>query len=145
MMIRKTQILSLIILFFIATTGMPAFFHYCEMMQQTSLSECNICKAEMEKIKPSCCAEENTEYPITISFDNPVCCQDEFVLNKVEDEFIINKADVNSVSSTENFLQQITLIPPSIDFSLQESLYCDSSPPFLINPEIHITNSVLLI
>jgi hypothetical protein len=99
----------------------------------------------MEIIEQSCCAEETMDYPVTISSDNPICCQDGFIFNKVEDEFIFNKSEVSLYSSTENLFQPITLISPTVDFSLQESLFCDSSPPFLINLEINITNSVLLI
>lgn len=144
-MIRKTQILSMIILFFVATTGLPAYLHYCEMMQQKSLSECEICKVEMEKVESSCCAEETMDYRVTISSANSICCQQEFVLNKVEDEFILDKSDINFLSSIEKLIQPITLVFPAADFSLQESFYCDSSPPFLIDPELNITNSVLLI
>jgi hypothetical protein len=144
-MIRKTQILSLMVLFFVATTGLPAFIHYCEMMQQKSLSECEMCSTKVEKVVTSCCAEELFNYPVSISSDKPVCCQSKFVFNKVEDEFIYNKSDVTFFSSIEKLIQPITLVSPLLDFSLQESLYCDSSPPFLISPDLNITNSVLLI
>jgi hypothetical protein len=115
------------------------------MMKQKSLGECEVCKVEMEKIKPSCCAEETMEFPITISSDNSICCQDKLVYNKVEDEFVTNKQDVNFVSFFKNLFQSTILISPSFDFSIQESFLCDSSPPFLINPELYISNSVLLI
>ena len=144
-MIRKTKIISLIILFFVSTTGLPVFSHYCEMMGKRSLSECEACKTEIEKIETSCCSNQTPEYPVTISSDQPVCCQDAFVYNKVEDQFIFNKSDVSYLSASENFVQPITLIPPSIDYILVESFYCDSSPPFLINPDLNITNSTFLI
>jgi hypothetical protein len=115
------------------------------MMEEKSLSECEVCKIEMEKVETSCCSEKTTEYPVKISSENPFCCQEEFVYNKVDDEFVNNKTEVNFFSSSENLLQSIILISPSFDFSIEESFYCDSSPPFLINSELHITNSVLLI
>lgn len=144
-MIRKTKIISLVILFYISTTGLPVFSHYCEMMGKRSLNECEACKTEIEKIETSCCSNESPEYPVTISSDKPVCCQDAFVYNKVEDQFIFNKSDINSFSSPENLVQLITLIPPSVEFNSEESFYCDSSPPFLINPDLNITNSTFLI
>ncbi len=135
----------LLSVFIFSTIGIPVNLHYCQMMQEKSFSGCEICKAEMERNESSCCAEETMEFSITISSDNPICCQDEFVYNKVEDEYVTTKSDVNFFSSSENLFQAITIISPSIYFSLQESIYCDSSPPFLIDPEINITNSVLLI
>jgi hypothetical protein len=142
---KKIFILTLTVLFLVSTTGLPVSYHLCKMMQEKSLSECEVCKAEIEKIEPSCCGKETSQYPVKISSENPVCCQEEFVYNKVDDEFVNNKTEVNFFSSSENLFQSIIIISPSFDFSIEESFYCDSSPPFLINPEIHITNSVLLI
>ena len=145
MMKKKISILILTILFLVSTTGMPIWSHYCEMIGKKSLSDCEICKDEMEKINPSCCVVETVESPITISSENPVCCQEEFVYNKVEDEFIYNKLDETYFASSISLFQPIILISPSFDFSIQKSFFCDSSPPFLINPELYISNSVLLI
>jgi hypothetical protein len=145
MMKKRILILNLTLLFLVSTTGLPVTFHLCQMMEQKSLSECEVCLAEMNKVETSCCSEELNEESITISSVNPICCQDEFVYNKIEDEFISGKSEITLFLSSENSFQPIALIPPTFDFSSEVSFYCDSSPPFLINPEIHITNSVLLI
>jgi hypothetical protein len=145
MMKKKISILSLVILFLVSTTGLPIYSHYCEMMEKMSSSECEVCMIEMQKVETSCCSEEMNEELLTISAENPVCCQEEFVYNKVEDELLFNKTEITFFLSSENSVQPLTLIPPTFEFSSEESFYCDSSPPFLINPEIHITNSVLLI
>lgn len=145
MMKKKISILTLTILFLVSTTGLPVSYHLCKMMERKSLSECEICKNEMEKIRPSCCAKETMEYPVTVSSENPVCCQIEFVYNKVEDEFIYSKSDETYFSLSISLFQSIILISPSFEFYIQESFFCDSSPPFLINPELYISNSILLI
>jgi len=145
MMKKKIFILTLTTLFLVSTTGLPVSYHLCQMMEQKSISECEVCKYEMNKIVMSCCTEETDEYPVKIISENPVCCQTQFVYNKVEDEFLYNKTDVNFFSTSYNPFQLLVLIAPIIDFSSSESFYCDSSPPFLINSELHITNSVLLI
>jgi predicted molibdopterin-dependent oxidoreductase YjgC len=145
MMKKKISILTLAALFLVSTTGLPVSYHLCQMMDEKSLGECEVCKVEMEKIEPSCCSKETPDYPVKITSENPVCCQEEFVYNKVEDEFLYVKSDLNYFSSSQNSIQPIDLIPQSFNFSVQESYYCDSSPPFLINPELHITNSILLI
>ena len=103
-----------------------------------------MCAMDEEKIPSSCCEEESSNYEVTITSENPVCCQSEFVYNKVDDEFVNNKSEVNFSSSVILYLT-IELIPSAFDFSLEGSFYSDSSPPFPINTEIHIVNSVFLI
>ena len=145
-MMKKRILISILsLLFLVSTTGLPVTYHLCEMMQEKMLAECEVCMIEMQEVEPSCCNEEINEELITISSENPICCQDEFVYNKVEDEFISGKSEITLYLSSENLFQTLALIPPTFDFSSEESFYGDSSPPFLINPEIHITNSVLLI
>lgn len=145
MMKQKIFILTLTFVFLVSTTGLPVTYHLCKMMEEKSVSECGMCKIEMQKLNSSCCSENFSDYSVIIKSEKSACCQDEFVYKKVEDEFVNNKSNVNIFSSSEIFFQQIVLIPFNIDFSLSESFYCDSSPPFLINSELHITNSVLLI
>jgi len=144
MMKKRIFILSFVILFLVSTTGLPVYYHYCEMMQKKSLNGCEVCTEEKEEVS-SCCSEEVSENTIKFSSDRPVCCQDEFVYNKVEDEFIYNKSELNLITSSEISFQTVILIPASIDLAPNVSFYCDSSPPFLINPELYISNSILLI
>ncbi|MGB5529076.1 MAG: hypothetical protein WBQ32_03825 [Ignavibacteriaceae bacterium] len=145
MMKKRIFILTLTLLFLVSTIGLPVTYHLCEMMKEKSLTECEVCMIEMQKVETSCCNEEMNEEQITISSQNPICCQDEFVYNKIEDEFIFNKFELNSFTSSEISFQTVILIPASIDLEPNISFYCDSSPPFLINPELNITNSVFLI
>jgi hypothetical protein len=99
----------------------------------------------MEEIVSSCCSRGTFDNKVIIASENSICCQEEFVYNKVDDEFVTIKIDENFFASSEILFQPIILIPHTFDFSLEESFYCDSSPPFLINPELHITNSIFLI
>ena len=139
---RKISILTLAFLFFAATTGVPITLHICKIMGTTSSEFCEMHKANV--VKHSCCEDEQPVYPVNITSDNS-CCQTELVYNKVKDDFVSNKPNVNIFSSSENLFQPVTLTTLSTDFSFDELFYCDSSPPFLINPELHITNSILLI
>jgi len=115
------------------------------MMETKSLSECDICVNGMEEIVSSCCSRGTFENKVTMAYENTACCQEEFVYNKVDDEFVNIKTDVNYFTSSEILLQPIVLIGHTLDFSLEVSFYCDTSPPFLINSELYISNSVLLI
>lgn len=145
MMKKKILILNLAFVFMVSTTGLPVTYHLCKMMEAKSVSECGMCKIEMQKLESSCCSENVSDNSIIIKSEKSTCCQDEFVFNKVEDEFVNNKSNVNIFSSSEILFQQIVLIPFKIDFSFNESFYWDTSPPFLIDSDLYITNSVLLI
>ena len=115
------------------------------MMEQKSLSECEMCKSEIEKIETSCCSEKVSDNSVIIKSEKAACCQEEFVYNKVEDNFLSNKTEANIYFSFNNLFEQISLLQPTIDFQSINSFYCDSSPPFLVNSEIYITNLALLI
>jgi hypothetical protein len=145
MLKKRILILSLSLLFLVSTTGLPVTYHLCQMMGQKSLDVCEVCTIKLEVVEPSCCSEDIMEYPVTISSENSICCQDEFVYNKVEDQFLFSKSDVYFFSTSVKLVQTTALLPPSVDFSTENSFHCDSSPPFLINPKIHITNLSLLI
>jgi hypothetical protein len=136
---------TLLSIFLFSIIGVPVTHHLCQMMEQKSLSECEMCMADEVKAESSCCSEESSDYLFTISPENPICCQSVFVYNKLEDDFILSKTDVELILTSEVLPQVIAIIPQSVEISLEESFYCDSSPPFLINPELNISNSVFLI
>ena len=142
---KRIFILILVLSFLVSTTGLPITYHLCKMMETKSLSECDVCINEMEEIAFSCCSGRTFENKVTIASENTACCEDEFVYNKVDDEFVNIKTDVNYFTSSEILLQLIVLIPHTFDFSLEVFFYCDTSPPLLINSELYIANSVLLI
>ena len=108
-MMKKRILISILsLLFLVSTTGLPVTYHLCEMMQEKTLTECEVCMIEMQKVETSCCDEEKVEEPITISSENPICCQDEFVYNKVEDEFIYGKSELTFFLSSDNSFQTIS-------------------------------------
>ena len=142
---RKISILTLISVFFVSTTGLPVSYHLCQMMQEKSLSECDICKAETEKIELSCCSEETPEYPVSISSANPICCQDEFVYNKVEDEFLCIKTEAKIFITVEHSI--FTSVSPADFFQnlITQKYLISSSPPKFLTNNIYLNNSVFLI
>ena len=91
MMKKRIIILTLTFFFLVSTTGLPVTYHLCEMMKEKTLTECEVCMIETQMVETSCCSEQINEELITISSVNPICCQDEFVYNKIEDEFILSK------------------------------------------------------
>ena len=140
---RKISILTLTFLFFAATTGLPVTLHFCKMMESASLDTCEI--HNIVEFSVLCCENELTEYQVKLTSENSLCCQSELIYNKVDDEFLFNKSNKSLLSSDENLFQLVALIPPSFYLAIQKSFYNDSSPPFLIDPDLHITNAVILI
>lgn len=144
-MFRKSKIVSLILLFFISTTGLPIWSHYCEMMEKKSSDECDMCKAEIGKAESSCCAEEKSQNSVLIKSQIPDCCQNEFLYHKVEDEFLTNKIDAKLFVTSEHSI--ITTISPE-DFAqimFSQKYLISSSPPKFLTSDIYLNNSVLLI
>jgi hypothetical protein len=139
---KKILISTLTLLFLVATTGLSTTISFCKLAGAQDKDNCTM---HHKLVSSGCCADETSESPRIVSFENPGCCEIEFVYNKIKDDFVFNKPNVNIFTSSENFLQPVTLTTIPTDFSSDELFYCDSSPPFLINPELHITNSVLLI
>jgi len=144
-MIRKTKIIALILLFFISTTGLPVFSHYCELMGENSLNECEMCSSAIEEVKPSCCSEETMEYPVKISSENPVCCQDEFVYNKVEDNFISSKTEINKLVTVDQLISFTQASKILSDNLLSIKYNISESPPTVQQNDLYLHNSILLI
>jgi len=86
MMKKKISILTLTILFVVSTTGMPIWSHFCEMMGNKSLSECQACAKEKEDTF-SCCSMEESDFEIQLKAEKSNCCFDEFDYKKIEDNF----------------------------------------------------------
>lgn len=144
MMKKRILILSLTLLFLVSTTGLPVSYHLCQMMEQKSLSECEVCTVEKEETF-SCCAEETMEYSVRISSENPVCCQDELVYNKVEDEFLNTKTEAKVFITVEHsIITSVSLADFSHNLLTQKYLTSSSPPTFLTN-DIYLNNSVFLI
>jgi hypothetical protein len=115
------------------------------MMGKRSISECEMCKSELEKIEPSCCIEKTMEFSITLSSANPTCCQDEFVYNKIADEFLNNKIEAKIFFTIEH--STITNVS-KVDFTQSQffqNYLISSSPPKFLTNDIYLSNSVFLI
>jgi hypothetical protein len=142
MMKKRILISALSLLFLVSTTGLPVTIKLCKMAEGMDSSECTM---HHKPVKSLCCAKQTNDNSNTISYDKPDCCQIEFVYNKVSDEFIYNKSELNNFSSSGFLIQVTTILIPSGSYADNISFPCDSSPPFLINSELNITNSIFLI
>ncbi len=141
----RIYILSFTLSFLVSITGMPVYHHFCQMLQQKSSTACEMCESEMELSETDCNTEDAIDNTLIIKSEKSTCCTEEFLYNKVDDEFVFNKSNINNFSLSETIAQPIIITLNTIDFSAEGSYYTDSSPPFLINSDLHLTNSILLI
>ena len=138
---KKILISTLILLFLVSTTGLPVTINLCKMAAE----DADQCTMHQKPVRSMCCMEETSDNTLRISSAVPNCCQVSFVYNKVESEFVNSKTENNFYSAFQSFIVQISINSDQLEITSNESFYTDSSPPFLIDPEIHITNSTLLI
>ena len=108
-MIKRIYILSLIFTFFIATTGLPVFSHYCQMMKKNSLTGCEECDFEIEETL-SCCDEEIFIETIKISASESPCCVENFSFKKLEDDISLTA----STKVVKNNVVSLTFKPVQI-------------------------------
>jgi len=105
-MLKKIYISSLVFILLISTTGLTYTFHLCKMMGSNAVSECELCMIKTKEVNTKCCEEEKIEYAITIDSENPLCCRDEIISNRVEDEF----SNIRSYKSISNIT--LTILKP---------------------------------
>ena len=138
---KRIFILILNFVFLVSTTGLPVTINLCKM----NAEEADQCTMHQKPVKSMCCMEVEMKNELSFSKVTPNCCQVSFVYNKVESEFVNNKTELSSYYSLLYQVSLVSIIPNQVELSTNELYYTDSSPPFLINPELQIINSSLLI
>lgn len=83
---EKIAIMTIIFLFFISTTGLPVFSHYCKDMGK-SISPEGIDCLNIEQFTESCCLGSIAENNEKIKSEKTECCVNEFDYRKIEDNF----------------------------------------------------------
>lgn len=110
-------------------------------MQTSSFEACEMCKIEEEPL--SCCVEDNFDASFTDSQISD-CCQNEIVLKPIGDKFITLKSNLEVSISNLTLAFNSNLIDGFLKSEIK--IYSsDSSPPFLSDNPIYLSNSVLLI
>ena len=99
---EKFSILILVFLFFISTTGLPLFSHYCTELGKSVNSDCNDCLT-VEQISSSCCIDEISVINEKFVAGKTDCCVIEFDYKKIEDQYS-NTQKNNSIPAHINFV-----------------------------------------
>ena len=142
-MIKKISISTLLLLFFVSTTGLPLSIHFCKMGSSAASQTCTIHNEMNKKMHQSCNQDKEENSYFTV--EKGSCCKTEIVNKPISDKFLQVDAQKH------NLKQNITPViisdlaignnSPAITFNY----FTDSSPPTLINNHIYLNNSVLLI
>ena len=133
---KKISVISLILLFFISTIGLPLSINICSMMGTVHASLCKMnSECENEIYNPSFNSE-------SIKSD---CCKTEIIDKSIHDQYLQN--NIKKLN-----LNQYKILALNSDIPVDNSLlispvkyFNDTSPPPLLNNHIYLSNSVLLI
>ena len=136
---KKISVISLILLFFASTTGLPFAVNFCTMMDTPDADMCEmhsehkICEYEAHKLYV------NSE----ISKDN--CCKTELIDKSICDKYIqVNNQNNNIVQHTIAVIDDVFLADNNLVVNPVKYLN-NASPPTLLNNHIYLDNSILLI
>lgn len=145
-MIKKISILTLLLLFFVSTTGLPLTIHFCNMAESMGKMDMATCACHMhnsDRMHKACSLFKVDTKRVSVKSQN--CCDSEISFVKhIKDSFLSNKTEIRKELSTQEILvTAIPVIQQSQDFSYYT--YADTSPPPLLHNQIYIFNSVFLI
>ncbi len=137
-MIRKILISTIVLVFFVSTTGLPLTIHLCSM-SKTEMATC--------KMHSKCMHCENVEHSkysgSKIGKDD--CCKTEFKYEAIGDKFL----QINSQKDfqVQNFIAHLVLnlTEQTNQREVNYDLFTGTSPPQLIDNHLYLNNSILLI
>ena len=146
-MFKKVSILTLLLLFFVSTSGLPLTIHFCSMEKTQKveiLQKCNCRDNRSNQMHKACPLSEIQNDAKDLSIKSQNCCESEAALKYVKDSFLTNNKNIQKEVSANKII--ISIIPTiEIEQSTTFYTYTDTSPPPLTNNQIYIYNSVLLI
>ena len=135
---RKVFISTLVLFFFVSTTGLPVTMHLCAMDN----SEMETC--EMHSHPMQCEGARHSDFS-KVKVEKKDCCETEYKYEAINDQFL-------QINSPKVFLTQNIFAVINFDLSLNDNsivnttkYITDSSPPALISNQIYLNNSILII
>jgi hypothetical protein len=136
---KKISVISLILLFFVSTTGLPLAVNFCTMMD---VPENEMCEMHSEH---KTCEYEIHKLSVSTQINKDDCCKTEIIDKSICDKYL--QVNVQKLIQNQNKIEVI-----HDDLSVYNSLivnpvkyFNDTSPPILLNNHIYLNNSALLI
>ncbi len=139
---RKFYILTLLGVFFISTTGLPLTVSFCSMSASHSPKHCKMYKEMMKD--HSCCSKVNNNNSVKLTLSGFACCQYKIVDHNITDQFLTSNNDHGS----KTFVKILAAFSPvnyESHIISSQNIYTGGSPPPLLNNNIYLSNSILLI
>lgn len=131
------------IFFVFSSIGFPFSVHYCSDMKEISLSSCKKCQSHEKKIVKSCCAKKNQTKTNSASVSSH-CCTEISAAQPISDSYTSSKTSIVKLSFL-TYYETPTNYTNFVSNQTKFSPKNDSSPPFLDESDIYISNSILLI
>lgn len=143
-MFKKVSILTLLLLFFVSTTGLPLTIHFCNMTDKVISDSCPMQKSEMqmENMHPACSSEKPSDD--NVSMEKQDCCKTETIIAGVKDSFISDKTEIQ-----KNLVTGFNPVSEFTDIFIPQTIsvysFIDTSPPILADNHLYNLTTVLLI
>ena len=146
-MFKKISILTLLLLFFVSTSGLPLTIHFCSM-EKTQIVEiqqkCNCRDNRSTHMHKACPLSEIQNNSKDSAIKSQNCCESEAALKYIKDSFLTNNKNIQKEVTANKIIVSIIpnteIIQPTTFYT-----YTDTSPPPLKDNQIYIYNSILLI
>ena len=136
---KKISVISLILLFFISTTGLPLAVNFCTMM---NTPEADMCEMHTEH---KTCEYESHKSSINSEINKDNCCKTEIIDKSICDKYIqVNNQNNNLIQHTVAVIDNVFLVADNLVVNPVKYIN-DASPPTLLNNHIYLDNSILLI
>lgn len=130
-MIKKFITYIFLVNLIFSSFGLTIFIHHCDMMNESSLSTCNMCVME----------DSGHDYPIVYEHDDYICCETKLYSLKTFDDSLLKLNEFKQILSVISFSINFIRLPQ--DNFIQNLTIHDNSPP--VHTPIFIKYSSLLI
>ncbi len=136
---KKISVISIILLFFVSTTGLPLVVNFCSLMDTP---EADMCEMHSEH---KTCEYEAHKLSLNTEFNKDDCCKTEIIDKSIYDKYL--QVNVQKPNLNQNIIAVIhDDIPTNNDLVISPIKYFNgTSPPILLNNHIYLNNSALLI
>jgi hypothetical protein len=136
---KKISVISLILLFFVSTTGLPLTINICSLMDTP---QADICEMHSEH---KTCEYEANKVSVKTEITKTDCCKTELIDKSICDKYL-------QASSQNSNLNHPSIVIINDNFLVNNNLlinplryFNDTSPPSLLNNHIYLKISILLI
>ena len=137
---KKISVISLILLFFVSTTGLPLTVNICSLMDTPQADLC-----EMHAKDKTCEYEAHKVSIKKVEITKEDCCKTELIDKSICDKYIqVNNQSNNLIQHTVAVINTDILVDNNLVVNPVKYLF-GTSPPSLLNSHIYLDNSILLI